>query len=161
MLLVEVAKISDLGLAIEGEESGELLELAGDPYTREIGPIRYRLFAEKVSREVVVRGTVETELERACLRCGEFYSTTVMDSSFLRAYDVSAGVESIDVTPGLREAILLYLPTFSRCKPDCMGLCHQCGRNLNLGPCSCAPPPEKGRLDGLGGLCLEEDQDAD
>ena len=37
----------------------------------------------------------------------------------------------------LRDDILLELPTKFLCKPDCKGLCSQCGQNLNLGDCGC------------------------
>ena len=154
MFVIEIAKISADGSAFEGEQSSEILGLNEDPHTRKSGPVRYRLFAEHLSNELVVRGTVAAELERCCPRCGEFFSTTVSDSSFLRAYDLSEDVEAVDVTPDLREAILIHLSAFSRCRPDCAGLCPRCGKNLNVGPCSCPPPPGVIRWDELDRLGL-------
>ena len=46
--------------------------------------------------------------------------------------------EEIDVSPMLRERMLLALPTLPLCREGCRGLCAQCGRDLNAGPCDCA-----------------------
>lgn len=45
--------------------------------------------------------------------------------------------EKIDVDELLRADILLELPSKFLCKPDCKGLCSQCGKNLNEGDCGC------------------------
>ena len=155
MPIIHVARIPDDGEHLDGEEDGSMLELGDDPFARAGGPVRYQLFVQCVSGELVLRGTVGADLNLACARCGEFFSTTVSDSSFLRAYDISEGVESVDVMPDLREAILLYLPAFPQCKSDCAGLCPQCGANLNNGPCACASPSGGTQWDSLDSLQLE------
>ena len=38
----------------------------------------------------------------------------------------------------LREQLILTSPIQPLCRPDCLGLCEICGRNLNQGPCRCA-----------------------
>jgi len=43
----------------------------------------------------------------------------------------------IDLTEILREQILLALPMYPRCSPDCKGLCSVCGVNLNQEACDC------------------------
>ncbi len=48
-------------------------------------------------------------------------------------------LDTIDLTPLAREAILLDLPLAPVCAPDCRGLCPTCGADLNRGPCECAP----------------------
>jgi uncharacterized protein len=45
--------------------------------------------------------------------------------------------EQINIEELLREDIILDLPIVFLCKPDCLGLCPSCGKNLNLGPCEC------------------------
>ena len=45
--------------------------------------------------------------------------------------------EEIDVSPMLRERMLLALPTLPLCREGCRGLCSRCGRDLNAGPCDC------------------------
>lgn len=40
----------------------------------------------------------------------------------------------IDLTPLLREEVILATPQAPLCRPDCKGLCPQCGRDLNEFP---------------------------
>jgi DUF177 domain-containing protein len=40
----------------------------------------------------------------------------------------------IDLTPLLREEVILATPLAPLCRPDCEGLCAVCGRDLNLEP---------------------------
>jgi uncharacterized protein len=43
------------------------------------------------------------------------------------------------------------LPMKPLCRPDCKGLCPQCGLNLNDEACSCAPDVDP-RLASLGAI---------
>lgn len=43
----------------------------------------------------------------------------------------------IDLSIGIREAIILSQPITHLCKDDCQGLCPLCGINLNVKHCSC------------------------
>ena len=49
--------------------------------------------------------------------------------------------EQLDLTPMLREQIILAAPMQPLCKDDCSGLCSRCGQNLNDGRCTCEPEP--------------------
>ena len=60
--------------------------------------------------------------------------------------------EDIDVSPMLRECMLLALPTLPLCRDACRGLCAQCGRDLNAGPCECPASAGDPRLAGLRAL---------
>lgn len=46
--------------------------------------------------------------------------------------------EEINLTPLIREQVLLALPTRPLCAEDCLGLCGGCGANLNVEPCRCS-----------------------
>lgn len=150
---INLAHIHEGGRPYEGQEPPEILELENDPVLRTREPVRYELIAEVVSHELLVRGRVETGMEVLCSRCGQFFSTTVCDSSFLRAYELVGEVDSVDLSADLREAILLKTSQFPLCSPNCLGLCSQCGANLNKGACGCRPPMiesgEWGMLDRL------------
>lgn len=50
--------------------------------------------------------------------------------------------EEIDLSPMLRERLLLTLPTLPLCRDACRGLCARCGSDLNAGPCAC--PADEG-----------------
>lgn len=154
-MIVELKLLSPEGSALEGEEPNSILEVDDDPHLRLSQPIRCHLWARRVSKRLVVKGRLEMALEMECARCARFFWTTVQVSSFLRAYDLPEGTETVDVTPDIREEILLHLRPFPLCRPDCRGLCPRCGKDLNEGPCSCQPPPwEEGPWAGLDKLKL-------
>jgi uncharacterized protein len=46
--------------------------------------------------------------------------------------------EQLDLSPLVRDALLLELPIAPLCGEDCQGLCPTCGADLNGGPCTCA-----------------------
>jgi uncharacterized protein len=58
------------------------------------------------------------------------------------AYPVPAEAQELDVTPAVREELVLAAPRYAVCREDCKGLCPQCGKDLNAGPCGCAPATE-------------------
>ena len=45
-----------------------------------------------------------------------------------------------DLAPHVREAVILEEPIRLICRPDCKGLCAQCGQDRNLEACSCVVP---------------------
>jgi uncharacterized protein len=47
----------------------------------------------------------------------------------------------LELAPMLREHVILSAPMQPICSDDCLGLCAQCGKNLNEGPCQCAAEP--------------------
>jgi uncharacterized protein len=47
----------------------------------------------------------------------------------------------LDMASMLREHVILSAPMQPLCSDDCLGLCAQCGKNLNEGPCQCAAEP--------------------
>ncbi|WP_201774654.1 YceD family protein [Kiritimatiella glycovorans] len=149
-----MTRIPERGVRVEGEEPPGVLELEEDPIAREESPVRWELELQLVSRELVVRGSVSAGVRLRCARCGDFFSTTLQDSSFLRGYPVDEGIAEVDITPDLREALLLNLEAYSLCRPECRGICPQCGKNLNEGPCGCRPEEGPGPWDELDNLNL-------
>ena len=49
----------------------------------------------------------------------------------------------LDLAPLLREEILIHTDKRILCKPDCKGLCPECGKNRNRETCDC----EQDRID--------------
>jgi uncharacterized protein len=70
--------------------------------------------------------------------------------------------EKIDLTPLVREQLILAVPFAPLCREDCAGLCPQCGADKNAAPCTCddqSPGASAGvaadpRFDALRGLKL-------
>lgn len=56
----------------------------------------------------------------------------------------------------LWEELLLALPFKPLCKQDCKGLCPDCGKNLNEGPCQCTKEEGDPRMAVLRGLKLKK-----
>jgi uncharacterized protein len=147
-----VARIPEEGSHYEGNDPGSIMEVEDDPLIKAFDDVGYKLYAQQVSGELVVRGTLAAGVEMRCARCSEFFSTTVTVSDFLRAYPAPEGTDSVDVTADLREEILLHIPGFAVCSEACRGVCSQCGANLNEGSCACEKddgPDPWSALDGL------------
>jgi uncharacterized protein len=58
----------------------------------------------------------------------------------------------VDLGEALREYGLMALPMQPLCKPDCKGLCPNCGADLNLGECGCTMDEADDRFDVLKNL---------
>lgn len=111
---------------------------------------------------VFARGTLRGWLEVACSRCLEAARVPVDESlqvSFLpkgqlpedeadeelEAEDVAEDDidvypyegEEVDLTPLLREQLIMAVPFAPLCKGDCKGLCAVCGANRNERECGC------------------------
>ncbi len=52
-------------------------------------------------------------------------------------YALDPDAPDLELQPALREELLLALPEFPLCKPDCRGICPTCGANRNEGDCGC------------------------
>lgn len=141
-MIIDIPKLRPDGEWFEGDEPPAILEVDGDPSLQISEPVHYELFVQPVSGQIVVKGTLRLPVRLQCGRCADFFSTTVEENSFLRAYEISGATETLDVTPDIREDILLQVPHFPVCSPDCKGLCPQCGTNLNHGRCGCRPPDD-------------------
>jgi uncharacterized protein len=153
-VIIDIGRIPEGGTRYEGEELPSILELSEEDGVRVNIPVSYDSLVQLVSNEVIVSGRLATSVEQECSRCGDFFSTSVEDSSFLRAYEINPDTEELDITDDIREAVLLQLPVFPVCRKECRGLCAQCGHNLNKGPCGCKPPEDRSAWNVLDGLDL-------
>ncbi len=63
----------------------------------------------------------------------------------------------LDLTPVVREDFFLSIPMHALCRPDCKGLCPQCGANWNEGPCDCRDDAIDPRLAPLAKLLNPDD----
>ena len=93
-----------------------------------------------------VSGTLTAEMVCTCDRCGaEFISTKDMavnalviaeeDSEAPEAFVLDGDL--LDMDDVLESALILDMETKFLCSEDCMGICPDCGKNLNEGPCGC------------------------
>ncbi|UQU66205.1 DUF177 domain-containing protein [Couchioplanes caeruleus] len=118
---------ADLGLELISAPEGSDLELD--------------LSLTSVSEGVYVSGTVRGSLSGECGRClNEISESFEVPLAELYAYADSTTEETtdedevgrmqgdlIDLEPAVRDAVVLTLPTNPVCRPDCPGLCPECG----------------------------------
>jgi uncharacterized protein len=114
------------------------VEMIGVP---EGSDVSLDLRLESVSEGVLVSGSVRGTLTGECGRClreiTDAFDVTVQE---LFAYAHSTTDETaeedevgrlqgdlIDLEPAVRDAVVLTLPTNPLCRPDCPGLCPDCG----------------------------------
>ncbi|SMO46520.1 YceD family protein [Melghirimyces algeriensis] len=62
-----------------------------------------------------------------------------------------------DLTPFIRESLLLNIPLAPVCREDCKGLCPSCGTNWNEKACGCDNRKIDPRLAGLEKLLKRDD----
>ena len=98
---------------------------------------------------LVMTGSIKTTIHGTCDRCAsdfdrdvEFPIDVVLVTEMANEENEDEWVfplegDSADLDDIVRTVFVLNLDSKLLCKEDCKGLCHRCGKNLNLGPCSC------------------------
>ncbi|GMA30852.1 YceD family protein [Litorihabitans aurantiacus] len=133
---LEVAAPADLAIEVIGVPEGARVDLS--------------LRLESVMEGVLVTGEAHAPLVGECVRClGEVRDEIDVTFSELYAYPGAIEVhpdddeaediqtlegDEIDLEQTVRDAVVLALPFQPYCRPDCAGLCAQCGKNLNTDP---------------------------
>lgn len=128
-------------ITLEEQAPAELtLEMIGVP---EGSPVRIDGRIEAVMEGVLASGEIDVDIHGSCVRCLEVIDYPLaVDFAELFAYDDRPVEEDesrlvgdlLDLEMVVRDAVLLDLPTNPLCKPDCLGLCIECGANLNADP---------------------------
>jgi uncharacterized protein len=66
--------------------------------------------------------------------------------------------KEIDLSPAVREQVLLSVPASPLCREDCLGLCAKCGKDLNEGDCGCDRSVIDPRWAALKGIQLKKEK---
>jgi DUF177 domain-containing protein len=147
--------------------AGETLEVADD--LRLARPIAGQVRLSRTNRSILVRADLSTALEGRCGRCLRPVSSPIaihLEEEALPSIDIETGLASdlheeqdvlrldehheLDLSEPVREAIALAEPIAPLCRPDCAGLCPECGLDLNEHPGhDHGPAPIDPRLVGL------------
>ena len=128
-LLINLRHLEKGPVRLEGELPVMELELEGlDELIQPDGPLKYDLTAEKIEKTVLVQGRFSLILQCECARCLKPFKHR-LELADRTLYLPLEGEESapvandcVDLTPYIREDILLELPQHPLCKPDCGGL---------------------------------------
>jgi uncharacterized protein len=133
MLKVNLRHLDEHGLHLLGEVTAAELDLGvTDELIHADKPLQYDLSVELLGDAVLATGTLALPLECECARCLKRFDTELRLSGWaahLPLEDQEEGEEKvpidndcIDLTPFIREDILLNFPQRPLCKPDCAGL---------------------------------------
>lgn len=120
------------------------------------GPLRM----SRTSRGILVQGKLSTQFQADCTRCLEPTAIQlILPVEELFVYPPEPNAEFVvaddgilDLSPLMREEIVVNTPQHVLCRPDCAGLCLECGANLNDGPCECEQEAIDPRLAALKAL---------
>ena len=103
----------------------------------------------KVDENVLLNGTIKYTFTDECARCLTPFDNTVetkFEAFLVRELDENNESDEIqlkisegcvDLEETIKQMIYLTMPMKSLCKKDCIGICPNCGVNLNLEKCKC------------------------
>lgn len=132
-----------------------------DPDLHPIRPLEGVVTLMRTSQGILVTGELRTVLRRECDRClepcdvevefelEEEFRPTVMinevpiDPTPEDERDDALTIDEhheLNLSEVIRQDLWLATPMETLCRPDCAGLCPQCGGNRNLGECHCVGP---------------------
>ena len=110
---IHLRQIHADGTHLEGEEECAIPDLAQEE-VRCAGPLRYSLDLGISEGALWASGTLTQPVELQCVRCLESFAFDIEAKAFSLHLDLT-GPEMIDLTPYLREDILLNLPAHPHC----------------------------------------------
>src|SRR4051812_12061388 len=128
-LTFNLRQLEKRDLHLVGELSPNDLELTGfDEMVEIIEPLRYDLVVERLSDSILVQGSVRAKLTCHCVRCLAKFDDELelerwtVDLPLAGDEKVLVTNDSVDLTPYLREDILLAFPQHPLCDSECRGL---------------------------------------
>ncbi len=113
---VHLKQIPTEGLHLEGEEDCPISE-ADAQEARCIGPLRYNIDVGISDGALWANGSLKQMVEVACVSCLEKFLHEINVPAFAVHTELH-GPEVVDLTPMIREDILLNLPAYPHCDRD-------------------------------------------
>ncbi|MBI2765043.1 MAG: DUF177 domain-containing protein [Chloroflexi bacterium] len=120
---------------------------------------------------VLVRCEADVVLDGVCSRCLAafgYHEAISFEEIFVQQVDVVSGhklappedpdsflisqAHTIDITEAVRQYSEAAAEMQPLCRPDCPGICPECGQDLNIAGCSCEQQPVDHRWAALAGL---------
>lgn len=128
-LIVNLRHLEENDVVLRGELPVDELDL--DTRDEMIGvtqPLRHELEVQLLDRSLLIRGSLRLTLECRCVRCLKPFERELELNPWTCHLPLE-GEEQVpvvndcaDLTPYVREDMLLELPRHPLCKPDCRGL---------------------------------------
>ncbi len=143
------------------------------------GPIDLDLQLLRTNRGIFARGNVSASLRRICSRCADPFvdeGTVAIAEEYVPSVDLETGAplsiaehdegalsitaqHEIELDPVLHDELALTEPMHPLCRPDCPGLCPECGERLEAGHRAHAEAETDPRLAPLARLLRGDDAD--
>ncbi|MES1204551.1 MAG: DUF177 domain-containing protein [Pseudomonadota bacterium] len=163
-MLVKIKEIGDNGLSLKLPVTAVWLAAECPGLDAKPGPGGLNVRGQLLETEgqIFLRGKLQGTLESTCSRCLESARLPIdvplavtflprdEDSDRHKGDDDAAeddeeenldvasyDGDEIDLSPEIRDQLLLSLPITPICREDCAGLCPVCGGNRNQVPCTC------------------------
>jgi DUF177 domain-containing protein len=143
-----------------------------------IGSIDADIVATHTDPGALLEGDISASIAQECARCLTEVTSEVR-TTFAEQYYAKLHVETgapmptapldakvigsdfrIDLTPLLREEVILAMPLAPLCRPECKGLCPECGVDLNVSPHGHEAPVDD-RWTALRALKIDDGGDED
>jgi uncharacterized protein len=135
-LKVNIRHLESGEVAVRGELPVAELDLdRPDDLVHARQPVHYDLTVQKTGRDILAQGKIWMELDCECARCLKAFRQRLelTDWTAFVPLDGAEKVEikddSVDLTPFLREDILLEFPQHPLCEAKCAGLPNRAEKN--------------------------------
>jgi len=155
-LKINIRHLEEKDLHLHGELAAEELELEGcDELIHARRPLRYDLQAQQASEGILVQGSLEMTLDCECGRCLKPFQHQVKLDPWVTLLPLEGPEKAAikddlaDLTPYIREDILLEFPRHPLCGPDCGGLPNQLKENKTTAAGSTNDSPAWSELNKL------------
>lgn len=151
--MIDLHKLPPEGLRLNG--TTEHVEMEGGVVLRDL---TWSVFALASSGDVFLEVKGQAVWQGTCSRClAPLDRSLAVESQFLGSKDpdlvgrgshtlgsqdldvVFLPEDTLDEAELVREQFELQAPMHPLCVDDCKGLCPNCGKNWNKGPCTCQP----------------------
>ena len=126
---VNLQQLERGAVSLKGELTPADLDLEGvDEVVRVEGVVNYELTAEKLEKSILIQGYLGTRLRCECVRCLKPFTRALEFRDWtchlaLEGEDQApVANDCVDLTPSIREDILLEFPQHPLCQPECGGL---------------------------------------
>jgi uncharacterized protein len=119
-------------------------------------PVSGELKLTRINQRILVQGKLTIEVPLVCSRCLKSFTCSIpldIEEEYYPIIDVNTGAKIpppdesgaftiderhiLDLTEAIRQYKVMALPMKPLCREECAGICPNCGKNLNEGPCDC------------------------
>jgi uncharacterized protein len=150
-LIFELIDLPPEGVNIRGSISFAELDIAEEGRFSFPKDLSYDLLlAPCGGSNVLLRGQLRAIMDIVCDRCDKRSELPLAVDDVCHSYE-DAYNKVLDLTPDIREDILIAFPQKFLCHTDCLGLCVHCGQDLNEGDCGCVADAVSSRAGDIWG----------